>query len=308
MSLNQQERFRIGNRIILITIILNIFLTVIKVGIGIMGNSTAIIADGLHSASDIITSVGVVIGMFLAARPEDDQHQYGHEKAESIAGFLLAIILVITGLKIGYDSIKLLFGQSFQTPHILTAWVAGVSIIMKEYQYRITMNAAKLLNSNAMMGDAWHHRSDALSSVAALAGILGARLGYGFLDPLAGTVVSLIVVKIGLGLLKSGIDELMDSAIDGEQMEEIQREINDLEGIIAINEMRGRKHGSKAYVDIKICVDPLISVYTGHNIGEQVEALVKSKIANVKDVIVHLDPCGRDLEYGDCTLDCGKNS
>ncbi|MBB6217129.1 cation diffusion facilitator family transporter [Anaerosolibacter carboniphilus] len=308
MAQNHQERFKIGNRIILITIILNVLLTIMKMGIGVIGNSTAIIADGLHSASDIITSVGVVLGMFLAARPEDDQHQYGHEKAESIAGFLLAIVLVITGLKIGYDAIKLLAGRNFQTPHILTALVAAISIIMKEYQYRITMKAAKALNSNAMMGDAWHHRSDALSSVAALVGILGARLGYGFLDPLAGTIVSLIVVKIGLELLKSGIDELMDSAIDREKMEEIQKEINCLEGIIAINELRGRKHGSKAYVDIKICVDPLISVYAGHNIGEKVEELVKSKMNNVKDVIVHLDPCGRDSEYGGCTLNCGKNS
>ncbi len=308
MALNHQERFKIGNRVMLITIILNILLTVLKVGIGIIGNSTATIADGLHSASDIITSVGVIVGMFLASRPKDDQHQYGHEKAESIAGFLLAIILVMTGLKIGYDAIRLLFGQSFQIPHILTAWVAGVSIVIKEYQYRITMKAAESLNSNAMRGDAWHHRSDALSSVAVLGGILGARLGFGFLDPLAGAVVSLIVVKIGLGLLKSGIDELMDSAIDGEQMEEIHKEINGLEGVIAINEMRGRKHGSMAYMDIKICVNPLISVYTGHNIGEKVEELVKSKVDNVKDVVVHLDPCTVDLEYGGCTLDCGKNS
>lgn len=306
MESNNQERFKVGNRVILLTIILNVMLTLLKIGVGLFGNSTAIMADGLHSASDIITSVGVIVGMFLASKPEDDCHQYGHEKAESIAGFLLAIILTLIGLKIGFGSIKMLFHNSYETPHIFTAWVAFFSIIIKEYQFRITMKAAKELNSNAMMGDAWHHRSDALSSVAALGGILGARLGFAFLDPLAGTVVSLIVVKIGLALLKTGIDELMDGAIDEEQMEEIQKEIRCMDGVIAVNEMKGRKHGSKAYVDVKICVDPLISVYAGHNIGEQIEHLVRVRLTNVKDVIVHLDPCGENLRDGKCKIHCNK--
>ncbi|KXG77881.1 cation diffusion facilitator family transporter [Thermotalea metallivorans] len=306
MESNNQERFKVGNRVILFTIILNVMLTLLKIGVGLFGNSAAIIADGLHSASDMITSVGVIVGMFLASKPEDDCHQYGHEKAESIAGFLLAIILTLTGLKIGFGSIEMLFHNRYETPHIFAAWVAFFSIIIKEYQFRITMKAAKELNSNAMMGDAWHHRSDALSSIAALGGILGARLGFGFLDPLAGTVVSLIVVKIGLTLLKAGIDELMDGAIDEEQMEEIQKEIRSMDGVIAVNEMKGRKHGSKAYVDVKICVDPLISVYAGHTIGEQIEHLVKAKLTNVKDVIVHLDPCGENLRDGKCKIHCNK--
>lgn len=306
MIIDEKERLRLGNRIIMITIILNVVLTILKVGAGYLGNSTATIADGLHSASDIITSAGVILGMLLASKPKDEKHQYGHEKAESIAGFLLAMALTFTGLKIGYESFRIMVRGNFIVPELYTAFITAISIAIKEYQFRITAAAAKTLNSNAMMGDAWHHRSDALSSVAALLGILGARMGYVFLDPLAGAVVSLIVVKIGIELLLTGIDELMDGALDEEHMNVIYNKIKNIDGIGCVTEIRGRKHGSKAYVDVKICVDPHISVYKGHNIGEEVEELVKTNIENIKDVIVHIDPCTRELEVRKPCKTCSK--
>lgn len=288
---NNKERLKLGSQIIRITIILNVLLTVFKIGVGYVGGSNAMIADGLHSASDIVTSIGVVMGMFFAAKPRDEKHQYGHEKAESIAGFILAAILTLTGLNIGFESIKMIFKHTYEIPNIYTAVVAFISIAVKEYQFRITKNAAQKLNSNALMSDAWHHRSDALSSIAVLFGILGARIGYGFLDPLAGIIVSIIVVRIGIKLLFSSVDELMDGAIDKEQMDIIKKEIEKIKGVKSVNEFRGRKHGSKAYVDIKICVDSLIPVYMGHDIGKEAEKLILSKIKNVKEVIVHIDPC-----------------
>lgn len=294
VELKDQERLELGNKIMRITIILNVLLTIAKVGIGHIGGSTAIIADGLHSASDIVTSIGVIFGMFIAAKPRDEKHQYGHEKAESIAGFVLAVILILTGANIGYESSKMIYMKRYTEPHIYTAVVAFVSILVKEYQYRITMSAAKKINSNAMMSDAWHHRSDAFSSIAALIGIMGARMGYGFLDPLAGIIVSIIVIKVGIQLLILAMDELMDGAIDKEKMNNIREELKMIEGVRAITELRGRKHGSKAYVDIKICVDPHISVHKGHDIGENAENLVLSRMKNVKEVIVHIDPCERD--------------
>ncbi|AOT72996.1 cation diffusion facilitator family transporter [Geosporobacter ferrireducens] len=306
MIVDEKDRLRLGNKIIMITILLNVLLTIMKVGAGYLGKSTATIADGLHSASDIITSVGVIVGMLLASKPRDEKHQYGHEKAESIAGFLLALVLTFTGLKIGYESLTIMISGTFAVPELYTAAIAAVSIAIKEYQFRITSAAAKKLNSNAMMGDAWHHRSDALSSVAALLGILGARMGYVFLDPLAGAIVSLIVVKIGIQLLLAGIDELMDGALDEAQMNTVHSKLKDIDGIGCITEIRGRKHGSKAYVDVKICVDPHISVYKGHNIGEEVEALIKENIENVKDVIVHVDPCTRELEVMSPCKTCNK--
>ncbi|QXM07439.1 cation diffusion facilitator family transporter [Crassaminicella indica] len=289
--MDNKERLKLGNKIMCITIVLNVLLTIFKIGVGFIGGSTAIIADGLHSASDIITSIGVIVGMFLASKPRDEKHQYGHEKAESIAGFFLAAILILTGINIGFRSIKMIYLNHYQIPHIYTGIVAFISIIIKEYQFRITMNAAEKLSSNAMMSDAWHHRSDAFSSIAALIGIIGARLGYGFLDPLAGIIVSMIVVKVGIGLLLSSVDELMDGAIDQEKMKQIKKQIEMIEGIKSVTDFRGRKHGSKAFIDIKICVDPLISVYMGHNIGEKAEELILSQIKNAKEVIVHIDPC-----------------
>ncbi|WP_165916326.1 cation diffusion facilitator family transporter [Marinisporobacter balticus] len=300
IEINNKERLKSANKIIRITIILNVLLTIFKLGIGYIGNSTAIIADGLHSASDMITSIGVIIGMFFATKPRDEKHQYGHEKAESIAGFLLAAILTLTGLNIGFSSIKMIFMHNYQVPHMYTAIIAFISILVKEYQFRITKSAAEKLNSNALMSDAWHHRSDALSSIAVLFGIVGAMMGYGFLDPLAGIIVSIIVVRIGITILLVALDELMDAAIDQEKMDTVKKEIEKIEGVKSVNEFRGRKHGSKAYVDIKICVDPLISVYMGHNIGEKAEKLILSKIDNAKEVIVHIDPCIGEKCYQNC--------
>ncbi|WP_246637634.1 cation diffusion facilitator family transporter [Crassaminicella profunda] len=302
IEMDGKERLKLGNKIIRITIVLNVLLTIFKIGVGYIGASTAIIADGLHSASDIITSIGVIIGMFLASKPRDEKHQYGHEKAESIAGFFLAAILTLTGMNIGFRAIKIIYLNHYQIPHIYTGIVAFFSIIIKEYQFRITMDAAKKLNSNAMMSDAWHHRSDAFSSIAAFIGILGARLGYGFLDPLAGIIVSIIVVKVGVEILLSSIDELMDGAIDQEKMERIKKQIEKIDGIKSVTDFRGRKHGSKACIDIKICVDPFISVYMGHNIGEKAEKLILSEIKNAKEVIVHIDPCDRES----CDESCKK--
>lgn len=300
MELDGKERLKLGNKIIRITIVLNVLLTIFKIGVGYIGSSAAIIADGLHSASDIITSIGVIVGMFLAAKPRDEKHQYGHEKAESLAGFFLAAILTLTGINIGFGSVKIMYMKSYHIPHIYTGVIAFISILVKEYQFRITMDAAKKLNSNAMMSDAWHHRSDAFSSIAAFIGIIGARMGYGFLDPLAGIIVSIIVVKVGIELLLSSIDELMDGAIDQEKMDTIKKQIELIEGIKSVTDLRGRKHGSKACIDIKICVDPFISVYMGHNIGEKAEKLILSQIKNAKEVIVHIDPCDTKNCEGSC--------
>ncbi|WZL74411.1 cation diffusion facilitator family transporter [Clostridiaceae bacterium 35-E11] len=304
IDINNGDRMKLVDKVIRTTIILNVLLTMIKIGAGYFGNSSAIIADGLHSASDIATSVGVVLGMLFASKPKDEQHQYGHEKAESIAGFILAAILILTGINIGYQSLKTIFMQTYQIPQSYTAIVALISIVIKEYQFRITAQAAKELNSNAMMGDAWHHRSDAFSSIAALVGIIGARLGYAFLDPLAGTVVSVIVVKIGFKLLLATVDELMDGAIDIEQMKSVAEEIKMIQGVKSITEFRGRKHGSKGYIDIKICVDARITVHKGHTIGEKVEQLILDRIVNIKDVVVHIDPCHENKDNIKCASNC----
>ncbi|MCT4595524.1 MAG: cation diffusion facilitator family transporter [Anaeromicrobium sp.] len=289
--LNDGERIKLGNKVLTITIALNIILTIIKVMAGLRGNSSAMVADGLHSLSDVITSIGIIISLFISSKPRDEEHPYGHEKAESIASFLLALVLVVTGAQIGYHSIKTIIHKTYAEPEFYTIIVGIISVLIKEYQYRITMGAAKKINSNAMMSDAWHHRSDAFSSIAALIGIIGSRLGYAYLDPVAGIIVSVIVVKVGIELLLQAVHELMDGSIDEKEIEEIKDKVMEIKGVRNINQLRGRKHGSKTNLDINICVDPNITVYEGHKIGDIAQRDIKNEFSNIKEIIVHIDPC-----------------
>ena len=203
------NRYDESNKVTIISILLNIGLTVIKVIAGILGNSTAIIADGLHSASDIITSIGILIGNRISRKPRDDEHQYGHEKAESLVSFILASVLIIVALKLGYDGVKNLINiNKIIKPTMLPLIVSLISIGVKEYQYQITIKVAKKTNSSSLRADAWHHRSDAFSSIAAFIGIGGAILGFKRLDQIASIIVALVVVKVGIDILKSSCDEV----------------------------------------------------------------------------------------------------
>ena len=193
-----ETRYEEASKVTILAILWNVFLSVIKIFAGVIGNSTAMIADGIHSASDIITSVGVLIGNKISSKPGDKEHNYGHEKAETLVSFLLSIILVGVALSIGYEASKSLFNiEGIAIPTLLPLVVSIISILIKEYQYRITIRIAKKINSPALKADAWHHRSDALSSIAAFVGIGGAMLGFKILEPLASIVVALFVCKVG---------------------------------------------------------------------------------------------------------------
>lgn len=298
-KISDDERYRLGNRITWITIVINIILAVVKVLAGVLLNSTAMLADGIHTISDVGSSLGIIIGFFISRKPEDKEHPYGHEKAESIAGFVLAIFLIAVGINIGYATFKTIISGKSQIPGGLAAWVAGVSIFVKELQYRIAMYGGKKINSNALVADAWHHRSDALSSIAALIGIVGARLGYAFLDPLAGLVVSIIIIKIGIELFMQGYNELMDISIEEEKIRDLISKIVSHQEIFNINNIRTRKHGSKVFVDIKVCVNPEFTVHKGHVISHEVEDMVHNSIENVKEVLISIIPC-KNRKSGQC--------
>ncbi|WP_052045159.1 cation diffusion facilitator family transporter [Caloranaerobacter azorensis] len=293
---DENKRYKIASRITWITIILNLVLAIGKIIIGFISNSSAILADGIHTVSDIGSSVGIVIGFFIAKKPEDEEHQYGHEKAETIAAFLLSLMLIAVGVKMGISSLKLMLCQTVKVPTVIAIWAAAISIVIKELQFRMVMNVGKKIDSKALIADAWHHRSDALSSIAALLGVIGARMGYPLLDPLAGLVVSIIVVKVGVEFFIHGYNELMDVSIEESKLYEISRNLMKNTDIRNINDIKARKHGSKVYVDIKVCVDPNITVYMGHSIAEKVEEEVKRSLKNVKDVMVHVNPCSNHEE------------
>ena len=285
------NRYDEANKVTIISILLNIGLTMLKILAGILGNSTAIIADGLHSASDIITSVGVLIGNKISRKPRDDEHQYGHEKAESLVSFTLAAVLIGIALKIGYDGFKELINiNNILVPNGLPLVVALISIAVKEYQYQITIRVAKRNNSSVLKADAWHHRSDALSSIAAFIGIGGAILGFKILDPIATIIVAIVVVKVGVDILKSSCDELMDSSISKEDIKEIKLLIDNNENVYGIKDFKSRKYGSVAYIDMSIFIDKSKSLEEAHDIADKLERNIISNLGYIKEINIHTEP------------------
>lgn len=287
-----ETRYDEANKVTLQAIGWNIFLAFIKIIAGILGKSSVMIADGLHSASDIITSMGVLIGNYISSKPFDKEHNYGHEKAETLVSFLLSIILVGVALSIGYEASKSLFNiEGIAIPTLLPLVVSIISILIKEYQYRITIRIAKKINSPALKADAWHHRSDALSSIAAFVGIGGAMLGFKILEPLASIVVAIFVCKVGYDILKNAVNELMDVSIDETYENEIKKIAQLTEGVMNLGSLRTRKHGASAYVDLVICVDGKLTVTSGHDIATNLEKKIQNDINIVKGITVHVEPC-----------------
>jgi cation diffusion facilitator family transporter len=212
------SRYEEGKKVLWIAILVNLILGAAKVAIGFLSHSSAVLADGVHTFSDIASSVGLLVGFFIAKKPADEKHRYGHERAESIAAFLLALMVVAVGLKIGYEAIRNLLAGDLMVPGIWAVWVTIVSIIVKEGQYRYTIQAGNRLNSSALKADAWHHRSDAMSSLGALAGVLGSRFGLVWMDAAAGILVAAVVVKTGAEILMHGVNELMDVSLPEEKL------------------------------------------------------------------------------------------
>ncbi len=290
-----EKRYNESNKVTMISIILNIVLTILKIFAGIIGQSSAIIADGLHSASDIITSIGVLIGNKISRKPKDMEHQYGHEKAETLVSFILSAILIIVALDIGIQGVKVLFNPSIiTTPTILPLIVSVISILVKEYQYHITIKVARKINSPSLKADAWHHRSDALSSIAAFIGIGGAILGFKLLDPIASITVALVVIKVGIDILKTSCNELMDTSINPKDLELINSIANSYSDIKGISSMKSRKHGSFAYIDMSILIDHNKTLCSAHEISHKLEKLIIAELPYIKEINIHIEPYSED--------------
>ena len=295
------NRYEEATKVTLISIMWNIILTLIKILGGVVGKSNAMIADGLHSASDIISSLGVLIGNKIARTPHDKEHNYGHEKAETLVSFLLSMLLIYVALTISFNGVNsLLHLENVQVPTFLPLIISIISIGIKEYQYRITIKVAKKINSPSLKADAWHHRSDALSSVAAFIGIGGSLLGFKALDPIATVIVGLFVAKVGLDIFKEAINELMDYSIDEKDESQIVSIANSTEGVLNIGELRTRQHGSMAYLDLTICVNKDLTVLEGHEIANKLEISILEELQIVKGITVHVEPCINCDEYKCC--------
>ena len=291
------DTYKEGLKTSIITIIANIILATIKIAAGIIGKSSAVLADGFHTLSDVLTTFVAIIGLKIASKKADENHPYGHEKYEPVFGKIISIFLVITGLSIGYNGIKILLSGDVETPGNIALIAALISIIVKELMYKYTLITAKKIKSFSMEADAWHHRSDALSSIGTFIGVLGARLGLSILDPIAGIIVSIFIIKVGIDLYINSIRGLVDEAADTAIVDKIKNITNSVEGVKSIKDLKTRMFGNKIYVDIDIRVDGNITVKEGHDIALTVHDLVEEKIDTVKHCMVHVEPYIGDEEF-----------
>lgn len=271
----------------------NFALSLLKLLVGIFAHSGALVSDAVHSASDVFSSIIVIIGVKLSARDSDDDHPYGHERLECVAAIILAMILLMTGLFIGYKAVcNIISGddENLAVPGVLAIIAAAVSILVKELMFRYTKHYAKKLDSGALMADAWHHRSDALSSVGALIGVVGARLGFPVLDSVASLVICLFIAKAAYDIFKDAVDKMVDHSCDKETEDEIWECVMQEDGVIGVDLLQTRLFGNKIYVDIEIAVDGSLTLREGHAIAERVHNRIEQEFPKVKHIMVHVNP------------------
>ena len=288
-----KEKENIVMRVSAYTMIVNIILSAGKVAAGVVANSGAMISDGIHSASDVFSTIVVMIGYKLSARESDENHPYGHERIECVAALLLAGILCATGIVIGYEGIlKIIHAEeiSLGMPGILALVAAIVSILVKEGMYWYTRNAAKRVNSGALMADAWHHRSDAMSSIGSMVGIIGARLGYPICDPLASVIICVFIVKAAYDIFKDAVNKMLDTACDTSTVEKMREVILSQEGVVGIDQMQTRLFGARIYVDVEIAAEKHSTLSQAHTIAERVHEAIEHNFEDVKHCMVHVNP------------------
>ncbi|MDD6038472.1 MAG: cation diffusion facilitator family transporter [bacterium] len=284
---------KVANKVAVITIIGNLVLSVLKLLAGVIAHSNAMISDAIHSASDVFSTFVVMIGIKLASKKPDKEHPYGHERLECVAAILLAVVLFMTGLGIGMEALKNITSGDYsnlQVPGVLALAAAIVSIVAKETMYWYTRFYAKKIDSSALMADAWHHRSDAFSSVGALIGIAGARLGAPVMDSIASLVIFLFIVKASYDIFKDAIDKMVDHSCD----EETERQIRDCvmknDTVMGIDLLQTRIFGNKIYVDVEIQADGSHTLKEAHAIAEAVHDDIERNFPKVKHIMVHVNP------------------
>lgn len=288
-----KEFIRVANGVSLVSIVSNIALSVFKLIAGVLAHSSAMVSDAVHSASDVFSTFVVMIGIKLSSKESDKEHPYGHERLECVAAMILAMLLFITGVGIGVSAFSNIVTGKYkeiQLPGALALVAAVVSIIVKEMMFWYTRHYAKKIESGALMADAWHHRSDALSSVGALLGIGGAMLGYPIMDSIASLVIFVFIAKAAFDIFKDAIDKMVDHSCS----DEIEQEIIDF--VIQNKEVQGidlfhtRMFGSKIYVDLEIAVDGDYSLREAHEIAENVHDAIESQFPKIKHIMVHVNP------------------
>lgn len=292
MKFNSQEE-RTAMIVSINSIIGNLLLSVGKLFAGFVGHSAAMVSDGIHSASDVLSTLVVMAGVRYANKASDKQHQYGHERMECIAAIILATMLTMVALAIGYNGYEKIFSENsteLTIPGQLALWAAVISIVMKEAMFWYTKNAAEKINSGALMADAWHHRSDALSSVGSFVGILGARMGYPILDPLASIIICLMILYASYEVFADAVHKMVDHSCDEKTTQELIDLIHRVPGVEHVDSITTRIFGNRIYVDVEISVDDMLPLIEAHNIAETTHAAIEANFPLVKHCMVHVNP------------------
>ena len=292
--MKQNDFQKVANQVSFVTIVVNILLAFMKLLAGVFAHSNAMISDSIHSASDVFSTMIVVIGIKLSSKQPDKEHPYGHERMECVSSIILSGLLLATGIGIGMSGIENIIkstsGASIAIPGTLALIAAVVSIVVKEWMFWYTRGAAKKINSGALMADAWHHRSDAFSSIGALVGIVGARMGFPVMDPIASLVIFVFIVKAAYEIFKDAMDKMVDHSCDEKTEEQLRACVLQNPDVARIDLLQTRIFGNKIYADIEIEVDGSMPLREAHKIAEVVHNSIEKTFPKVKHIMVHVNP------------------
>tara|TARA_B110000858_G_scaffold197228_1_gene258215 strand:- start:16170 stop:17324 length:1155 start_codon:yes stop_codon:yes gene_type:complete len=301
--MDAQYAKREATNVTLVGMLLDVVLGIIKIVAGGITGSFALIADGIHSLTDAGTDVFVIIVTRLAHAEPDAEHQYGHGRFETLGTIAMGIVFFITAALLLYDSVgRLRLDESLPIPAAGGIAIALLAIAAKEWIYHYTMRTAKKLNSKLLKANAWHSRSDAISSIAVLIGILGARQGYLWMDTVAAMFVALIIAKIGWELCTDSLTELVDTAVSKQRREQFESCVLDIDGIRGITDLRSRSSGGKIILELRLLVNSYISVSEGHQLGELVNKSLISQFADISEVLIHIDPVQHETAVDESQL------
>ena len=288
-----ENRTQLAMRVSRRSIAANLALFAVKLAAGLMARSGAMVSDAIHSASDIVSTVIVMIGVKASEKASDREHPYGHERMECVAAIILSAILMGTGLAVGWGGVREIIAAhtaALPVPGIAALLAAALSIAVKEGMFWYTRRYARLLDSEALLADAWHHRSDALSSVGALAGIAGARLGFPVLDPLSSVVICVFIAKAAVDIFRDAVDKMVDHSCDEATERAIRGCVLGHDGVERIDLMRTREFGSRIYIELEISVDGQLPLIDAHAIAERVHNDVETAFPQVKHIMIHVNP------------------
>lgn len=293
ITVKKNDLESVAMKVSVVSIIVNTALSLLKLLAGVLAGSGAMISDAVHSASDVFSTFVVIAGVKLAGKQPDKEHPYGHERMECVASVILAVVLAGTGIGIGIKGVEKIAGKTsggLAVPGALALAAAVVSVLVKEAMFHYTKRAANRINSGALMADAWHHRSDALSSVGSFAGILGARMGLPVLDPLASVIICVFIEKAAFDIFIDAVNKMVDKSCNDEVVSEMKAVILDTDEVLGIDEFKTRLFGSKIYVEVEIRMDPSKTLVEAHDTAEEVHDAIEAAFPAVKHCMVHVNP------------------